>query len=103
MTHKCSITNEECNEPFPPFGDSDNYPCEYCSIKEMSIMTRDIEACMILLDIIEVEPKCTSCGDVVTKDNFGGIYNKPYRVSCNNLCCLMKFKKSKTIYIIGTE
>ncbi len=90
MTHNCSITNEPCDEPFPPFGDSDNYPCEHCSVKERSIITCDKESCMWLLDMIKLEPKCTFCGDVVTKDNFGGVFNKPNRVSCNNLCCLIK-------------
>ncbi len=90
MTHTCSITKKGCDEPFPPFGDSDNYPCEHCSVNERLIITVDKEVRWLLLGIVGLDAKCIFCGDTITKDNIGGVFNKPNRVSCTKLCCIMK-------------
>lgn len=38
MTYICTITNNSCEEPFPPFGESDNYPCDNCSVERMKLI-----------------------------------------------------------------
>ena len=59
-------------------------------------MTREIITCdkassMLLLDYLDVEPKCNFCGVEITEENFGAIYNKPIVVSCNSLLCMAEF------------
>jgi len=44
---------------------------------------------VILLKILELKPKCSFCDKDITEDNFGGVFSKPTRISCNDVCCLL--------------
>ena len=55
---------------------------------EMEIIQCDGKSGMWLIGVLEAEPKCSFCGKEVTEDNFGGVFSKPTRVCCNNICCL---------------
>ena len=58
--------------------------------EELQIIQCDGEAGMLLIDILEQKPECSFCGEKITKENFGGIFSKPTRVCCNNVCCLVE-------------
>lgn len=58
--------------------------------ENITFITCDGEAGMIIIDACEVEPKCSFCGIEVTAKNFGGIFSLPTRVCCQNICCLME-------------
>ena len=53
------------------------------------------EAGMKLFDILNIEPICKFCGRRITEENFGGIFNKPTVVFCNNTTCLLEFTKEE--------
>ncbi len=56
--------------------------------ENLKIISCDEESGIWLIKILEVEPKCSFCGDEITKENFGGIFSKPTKVCCKNICCL---------------
>ena len=59
--------------------------------EEREIITCDKSAgMMIIKEILEIEPKCSFCGKEVTEDNFGGVFSKPTRVCCSNICCIVE-------------
>ncbi len=56
--------------------------------EELQIITCDREAGMIILESLEVEKKCSFCGEKITAKNFGGVFSKPTRVCCDSIFCL---------------
>ena len=56
------------------------------SENEMVIIDRD--SCMMLLDMLDIEKKCSSCGVEITRENFGGCFNKCKTISCNSIFCI---------------
>lgn len=58
--------------------------------EEMQTISCDREAGMEMLKILEIEPKCSFCSEKITNKNFGGIFSKPTRVCCDNICCLVE-------------
>jgi len=56
--------------------------------EEMQIITCDKSAGIILIGILEAEPICSFCGTDITENNFGGIFSKPTRICCDNICCI---------------
>ena len=43
-----------------------------------------------MIKILGVESICSFCKTKITEENFGGIFSKPTRVCCNNICCLIE-------------
>lgn len=58
--------------------------------KKLPIISCDKEAGIIILEILDVEPYCSFCGEKITVKNFGGIFSKPTRACCDNICCLVE-------------
>lgn len=56
------------------------------SESEMVILDRD--SCMALLNILDIEKKCSSCGAEITRENFGGCFNEGKTISCNSIFCI---------------
>lgn len=57
---------------------------------DLQIIACDKKSGMFMIEIFEVEPKCSFCGSVITEENFGGMFSKPTKVCCDNICCLME-------------
>ncbi len=55
---------------------------------DLKIISCDEEVGMWLIEVVGAEPECSFCGNEITKENFGGIFSKPTRVCCKNICCL---------------
>jgi len=58
--------------------------------EEMKFITCDAKSGMILMKILEVKPNCSFCGEPITEENFGGVFSKPTRVCCKNICCIIE-------------
>ncbi len=58
--------------------------------EEPQIIGCDKSFGMEMIKILEVEPMCSFCKTKITEDNFGGIFSKPTRVCCDNICCLIE-------------
>lgn len=56
----------------------------------MDIIEVDRKAGMEMIKLLEVEAKCKYCGAIITEENFGGVFSKPTRLSCNNTLCLLE-------------
>ena len=56
------------------------------SENEMVIIDRD--SCMVILDMLDIEKKCSSCGVEITRENFGGCFNKCKTIFCNSIFCI---------------
>ena len=57
-------------------------------MSENGIVIIDRDSCMLLLNMLNIEKKCSICGDEITKENFGGCFNKGKIVSCNSVFCI---------------
>ena len=55
-----------------------------------TIIKCDKKAGLALIKILEIEPKCHSCNVDITENNFGGVYNQPNRVFCDNITCIIE-------------
>lgn len=58
--------------------------------EDIPIITCDSESGMIIVNACELEHKCSFCGTEITTKNFGGIFSKPTKLCCNNICCLFE-------------
>lgn len=56
-------------------------------IEELQIITCD-KSFMNMIEILEIEPVCSFCKTKITEENFGGVFSKPTRLCCDNICCL---------------
>ena len=56
---------------------------------ELKIIQCDKKSSVLLMDILEIEPKCSFCGTDITEDNFGGLF-PPMIVCCDSICCIME-------------
>jgi len=56
--------------------------------EDLQIISYDRKSGITLLKILEVDPKCKFCNKEITEENFGGVFSKPTRVCCDNICCL---------------
>jgi len=55
----------------------------------IEMITCEKSAGMEILKMLDIEePKCSFCGIEINEENFGGVFSKPTRVSCNNLFCI---------------
>ncbi len=58
--------------------------------EEPVIITCDGSFGIEMLKILELEPKCSFCGKEITIKNFGGVFSKPTRACCDNICCIVE-------------
>lgn len=62
-------------------------------MENLQIIQCDSESGILMLDILELKAECSFCGKNITKENFGGVFSKPNRACCNNVCCLIEALK----------